>query len=111
MPDINDLFPSRFLNAADLQGRQPVVTIARVELEAMGHGAKRETKAVVYFAGKTKGLKLNKTLAMTIARIAGSPSTERWTGVALCLFATSAKFGADTFPVVRVKAPARQVAA
>jgi uncharacterized membrane protein len=105
MPNINEAFPSRFLKAADLRGREPVVTIARVAFEPMGHT--REVKAVVYFVGKAKGLKLNKTMATAISAIAGSPLTEAWIGVALCLYATSAAFGRDTFPVVRVKAPAK----
>ena len=105
-PNINDAFPSRFLKADDLQGREPVVTIARVTFEPMGRA--RDVKAVVYFVGKTKGMKLNKTMAAAIERIAGSPLTEDWIGVAVCLYATSADFGTETYPVVRVKAPVAQ---
>jgi hypothetical protein len=102
--DIQDLFPTKLLKAHDLQGHEPVVTIARVEVEPMGRT--REIKAVVYFRGKAKGLKLNKTMATAIARIAGSSNTEAWVGTAVQLFATVADFGGETFQVVRIKAPA-----
>jgi len=104
MANINDCFPSRYLKAHDLQGKQPVVTIDRVAMEPMGRT--REVVPVVYFVGKAKALKLNKTMATAIAEIAGSPLTERWTGTRLALFATSAEFGKQSYPVVRVKASA-----
>jgi hypothetical protein len=101
--NLNDLFPSAFLKAADLQGKEPVVTIAKVERVPMGR--KRELVAVLYFKGKDRGLKLNVTLARAIAAIAGTEEVERWTGIAVQLFATTETFNKQTFPVVRVKAP------
>lgn len=103
MANLNDIFPSRYLKAHELQGHDVPVTIASVVLEAMG--PTREEKPVVYFVGKVKGLKLNKTMAQAIAQIAGSAETEDWTGVAVCVYATFADFGKQTFPVVRIKAP------
>jgi len=73
-------------------------------------GRTREVLPVVYFVGKVKGLKLNKTMATAIAAIAGSDLTEKWTGVALCLYAASAEFGKQAYPVVRVKAAAQRTA-
>jgi len=108
MPNLNDLFPSKFLKAHDLQGHTPAVTIARVGVEAMGRT--RETLPVVYFKGKAKGLKLNKTNAAAIADIAGSAQTEDWIGVAVTLYATVADFGGQTYPVVRVRAVVPAVA-
>jgi hypothetical protein len=105
MATLNDLFPSRYLKAHDLQGHEPVVTIARVACEPMGKT--RDVKPVLYFAGKAKGLRLNKTMAVAIAAIAGSDDTDRWPGTAVQLFTTTATFDTRTFPVVRVKAPTR----
>jgi hypothetical protein len=104
MANINDAFPSRYLKAHDLQGREPVVTIARVAFESMGRT--RDIVPVVYFVGKAKALKLNKTMATAIAAIAGSAQTDDWPGVAVRLYGTSAAFGTETFAVVRVKAAA-----
>lgn len=106
MPNINDLFPSKFLKAHELQGKTPTVTIARVELAQVRGRTKVDTKAVVYFRGKAKGLLLNKTNAQSITQIAQSAVTEQWTGVAITLYATTATFGTETHAVIRVKAPA-----
>src|SRR5258708_1869484 len=103
--NLNDLFPSKWLKSYDLQGHEPVVTIDRIELEAMGRT--REALPVVYFRGKAKGLKLNKTIATAIAAIAGSPDIARWPGTPLQLYATTATFGGQAFQVVRVRAPIR----
>jgi hypothetical protein len=103
MANLNDVFPSRYLKAADLQNREWTLTIERVELEPMGRT--REVKPVCYFVGKTKALKLNVTMARVIAQIAQSEDTDTWRGVVVCLFATVADFGTQTFPVVRIKAP------
>jgi hypothetical protein len=102
MPNINDVFPSKFLKAHDLQGRAWTLTIARVEFEVMGRT--RETLPVVYFRGRPKGLKLNKTNAMAITAIAGSALTEDWIGVVVTIYATVADFGGQAYDVVRVRA-------
>lgn len=105
MPSINNIFPSRYLKAHELQGKEPVVTIAKVALEAMGRS--RDVCPVVYFRDKAKGLKLNITMARAIAAIAGSDDTDHWTGTVVQLFATTDEFATKTFPVVRIKAPLR----
>jgi hypothetical protein len=101
VPNINDAFPSKWLKAVDLQGHTPVVAITHVAFEVMGRS--QETKAVVYFAGKAKGLKLTKTTAAAITLIAGSPLTEDWGGVRVQLYATVADFGGQTYDVVRIR--------
>lgn len=106
MANINDAFPSRYLKAKDLQGKETTVRIARVVLEPFGRT--REPLPVVYFVGKAKGLKLNITMAQAIAQIAGTPETDAWTGVAVGLYPTSADFGTQSYPVVRVKTPKPQ---
>jgi hypothetical protein len=103
MPNINDLIPSRYLKAHELQGRSPIVTIDRVAAEVTGR--KRETKPVVYFVGKAKGMLINRTLATAITQIAGSPLTENWRGVKVQLIATTATYGDQSYPVVRIQAP------
>lgn len=109
MPNINDAFPSKYLKGSDLKGAEPVVTIDRVDFEPVGR--EREMKAVIYFAGKEKGLVLNKTNATKITQIAGSPQTEDWSGIRLKLYVAEQEFGGETYEVVRVKnAPAQGAA-
>ncbi len=103
MPNVAEYFPSAYLKASDLKGAQPIVTIDRVEYEAVGR--QKDMKPIVYFAGKEKGLVLNKTNCNKIVEIAQSPVTEDWTGVQIQLFATMVEFQGDTVEALRVKAP------
>lgn len=105
MPNINDIFPSKYLKAHELKGTSPTVTIDRVGVEQVRSRVKVDTKAVLYFRGKTKGLLLNKTNAQTVTAIAQSPLTERWPGVAVTLYATTATFDKTVHEVIRIKAP------
>lgn len=106
--NINDVFPSTFLKAYDLKGKTPTVTIDRVEFQQVrgGRTGSVETKAVVYFTGKGKGLLLNKTNARSIIAITGTAITEEWRGAVLTLFATVDTFGKEKHDVIRIKAPA-----
>ncbi len=102
MANINDAFPSNYLKASDLNGGQPVVVIDRIEFEPVGQ--KKEMKPIVYFAGKEKGLVLNKTNAKNITNLVGSPETEDWIGFSIRLYATNVEFQGDTVEAIRVKA-------
>lgn len=101
MPNINDAFPKNYLKASDLQGRQAVVTINRVEFEPVGR--EREMKAVLYFVGKQKGMVLNKTNAKKITDIVRSALTEEWAGHAIVLYPTETEFGGETVECIRIK--------
>ena len=90
--DINAAFPSKYLRAADLAGAAVTVTIDRIELEIVGQGSQKEQKPVVYFAGKQKGLVLNKTNATMIAKIAGSSDTDDWHGIEIRLVSAEVEF-------------------
>jgi hypothetical protein len=107
MPNIYACFPSKFLKAHELQGKTPTVTIDHVAFEQLRTrtGSGTETKAVLYFRGKEKGLLLNKTNARTVQQLARSPLTEDWAGLAITLYATTATFGLETHDVIRIKAP------
>ena len=107
--NINDAFPSNYLKASDLGGAQPIVTIDRVEVEPVGRT--KEMKPVIYFAGKQKGVILNKTNSKKIAEIAGSPDTDDWHGVQIKLYATDVDFQGETVEAIRVKSPAQKPAA
>ena len=49
MTSVSELFPSRFLKAADLKGRTVKAKIKKVEVEEIGQD--RDEKPVVYFEG------------------------------------------------------------
>ena len=101
MAKLNDLFPSRFISAADLQGQEVIATIDRVEIEKFDDDAQ---KPIVYFQGKTKGLVCNKTNAKSIALIAGD-DTDNWPGKAIVLFSMMVDFKGQVVEAIRVRRP------
>lgn len=102
MANINEAFPSNYLKASDLNGQQPTVTIDRVAFE--GVGREKELKPVLYFAGKEKGMVLNKTNAKNIANLIGSFETDEWVGFRIRLYATHVEFQGETVEAIRIKA-------
>ncbi len=101
MAKLSDIFPSRFLSAADLQGQEVIATIDRVEIEKFEDDAQ---KPIVYFQGKTKGLVCNKTNAKSIELIAGD-DTDNWPGAAIILFPMMVDFKGQVVEAIRVRRP------
>jgi hypothetical protein len=102
MASINDAFPSNYLKASDLKGRSVVVAVDRIEFEPVGQ--KKEMKPVLYFAGKDKGLVLNKTNAAKIISLLGTDETDNWRGGRIQLYPTETSFQGDMVDCIRVKA-------
>ena len=51
---MQDLFPSKYLRAADLQGKPRTVTIERVTHETFKDDGEDVTKAVLHFSDSTR---------------------------------------------------------
>jgi len=100
--NINDTFSGNMLKAADLKGAQPTVTIANIKMEKLGD----DTKPVLYFAGKEKGVVLNKTNATNIAAAYG-PETDLWVGKRVILFTAWVDFQGKSVEAIRIR-PAPQ---
>lgn len=94
---INDAFPSKYLAAADLNGKTITVTIDTIQMEEVGE----DHKPVVYFRGAKKGMVLNKTNASTISRMHGQ-DTDDWIGKRISIWPTQTDFRGDTVPCIRV---------
>lgn len=104
MGNIQDAFPSKYLKASDLQQREIVATIDRVDYESVGQGAKQERKPVLYFMNKEKGLVLNKTNANKITELLSTGITEEWHGRQIRLYPTETQFAGETVDCIRIKA-------
>ncbi len=97
---MSEEFPSKFLKAGDLQGREVRVTMSNVEREKIGD----DNKPVLYFKGKEKGVVLNKTNASTITDAYGD-DTEDWYDQPLILFSVMVDFQGKVAPAIRVRVP------
>jgi arabinogalactan endo-1,4-beta-galactosidase len=97
---MSEEFPSKYLKAADLQGREVRVTMAHVEREKIGE----DSKPVLYFKGKDKGVVLNKTNAGTISDAYGD-DTDDWYDQPLILFSVMVDFQGKVAPAIRCRVP------
>lgn len=97
---ISDEFPSQYIKASDLGGRDIRVTMGRVEREKIG----TDNKLVLYFKGKEKGLVLNKTNAGTISDAYGD-DTEDWYEQPLILFSVKTDYQGKVVDATRCRVP------
>lgn len=97
---ISDEFPSTYVKASDLGGREIRVTMVNVEREKIG----TDTKLVLYFKDAQKGLVLNKTNAYTIGDAYGE-DTEDWYGQPLILFSVKTDYQGKVVNATRCRIP------
>ena len=113
---VGDAYPSKYLAAADLDGRDITVTIESVELESIGQGQNKESKLVIGMKGKDKQFVVNKTNAKTISKVLGSDDTDDWIDQRIILGPREVEFQGDMIWSLRVSlrnpnsAPQRQPA-
>lgn len=105
MVNINDEFPSKFLKSADLHGQDVKVKISDVRSEDIGG----DRRLIMYFAGKTRGMVLNKTNARTIADAYGD-DTDQWVGADIILFSMKVDFQGRMVDGLRVRVPRQKPA-
>lgn len=98
---VNDLFPSRWLSAADLPASRPVaVTVETISLEPIRQrDGSQEMRAVMRFRGARKTLILNKTQARAMAEITGTAILQNWIGARITLVAGTAPNGRPTIVI------------
>lgn len=103
MARLQDLYPSKYLKAADIEGHEPIVTIRTCVVEELGQEDSKESKPVLYFEGKERGLALNKTNAETIALILDSDDTDDWKGQRIKLVVEVVAFKGKATKAIRVR--------
>ena len=105
---ISAAFPSDYLKAADLSGKTVRVVMSHIKMKLIGAGDDQENKPVLYFAGKDKGLVLNKTNANAIAAVYGDDS-DNWEGAEVDLYPAMVQFKDKMVEAIRVKVPPVQM--
>src|SRR3990172_5005194 len=98
------MFPSKYIDAATLEGHDVVVEIESVRMETLeGEKGEKDTKPVVRLKGKKKLWVLNKTNAKIIARLY-SNDVDGWIGKRITLYPTTCDaFGQHDIECVRVR--------
>lgn len=96
------LFPSKYIKAPDLMGKEVTVTIKETDV-----GHKIETsrgnvpKPVMYFRGKDKGLVLNKTKVEVIKKLYGT-ETDDWDGKKIIIKAGRTKYKGEMVDCINI---------
>ena len=102
MANINDVYPSKWLVAADIPG-PTIVTIRKAEIQRFKgqDGKADEDKVIVQFDRYEKAMVCNKTNATTIASFYGE-DTDDWIGERITIFPTKVQWGARLVDAIRV---------
>ena len=97
------MYPSEYLNAADLLGKDVPATIESIKVEDVpGADGTKKPKPVVMFKGTKKRFPLPKCCANTIAAKYGTDTAD-WIGKKVTLFPTTCMAFGQTVECVRVK--------
>jgi len=98
---LNEVFPSSYIAAADLDGNEKTVTIESVEQTQFQNDPR--PKLVIKMRGTDRGFVVNKTNATTIASFYGD-ETDNWLGKRITLIpAQTANPAGQQVPCIRVK--------
>jgi len=101
MGNWRDSIPSKYLKAADLDGKPHLVTIKRFSVEK----SDTEKFPCVWFGEFDKGFRLNVTNGKKIESIAGSADPVRWPNTRVVIYPTETELRGETVDCIRVRAP------
>jgi hypothetical protein len=99
----SDFDKSRFFKADDLEGELKL-RIKNVTTEAIGVGAEKEDKLVVWFTNDKRGLVLNRVNNRTL-RGAFADDTAGWAGKVIIVFPMMVEMRGKMVPGTRVRIP------
>jgi hypothetical protein len=99
--NVDELYPSKYLSAGDLQGKEPTVTITQITMEKMTDG---QNKPCIFVNNRPKGIILNKTNAMAIASMYGK-NTDAWIGKKIKLVKVWTDFQGKPVEAIRLVPP------
>jgi hypothetical protein len=104
----DEVFPSKYLKAADLKGKPLVVTIEAADLEHLKNGKGEEQgKTVLSFVGVRKTLPLNMTNWDAVAAICGDDTAD-WPGKKIELYPTKTPLRGEIVDCIRVRETAQR---
>jgi hypothetical protein len=103
MPHVMKMFERDYIHAADLDEKERVLVIERVEQGALDtHSKTKKKMPIVYFKGAKKGLGINVTNAKTLIALYG-PHTEKWIGKAITIYPTTTDSPEGRVDCIRIR--------
>jgi hypothetical protein len=102
----DEVFPSKYLKAADLKGKPRIVTIVMAPFEKLkGLDGKENRKIVLYFKNVPKSLPLNATNFDAVRDATGCDDTDDWVGKEIELYPTRTTMGGKLVDCIRIRPP------
>jgi hypothetical protein len=98
----NDVFPSQWKKAADLDTEGEELTIKEATTEKIGENS--ETKPVVWFEECNEGLICNVTNWNIIVELTGEEDSDNWPGKRIKLVRARVPFGGKIVDAIRIEA-------
>jgi len=106
----DEIFPSKYLKAADLNGTAIAATIQSATIEVLkAPDGKEQTKTILGFKGGKKTLPLNMTNWDAVVDLTGEDDTARWPGHKIELYPTTTEMKGKVVDCIRIRAPEQGV--
>jgi hypothetical protein len=106
MPTKDDVFPSKYLKVADLNGRPLTLEIKSAPLEVLTTpDGKQESKVVLYFTTTPKKMPLNKTNFEACVDVTGEVDSDNWAGKRVELFTSVTQMAGSERDCIRIRTP------
>jgi len=102
MVNVNEAFPSNWLAAHDLNGRDITLIINKSSVENLGQPPQVDRKLCIWFNGTEKGMTLNVINRNTIIDMYG-PETNNWHGESITVYPTTTEWQGKMVPCVRIR--------
>lgn len=105
MPKASELFPSKYLKAADLGGKYVTAVLGKIEvIDIGGEGKPGDMKPVVHLRNRSKQLVLNKTNTMVLAKAFGDELND-WSGEEIEIYPDTVPMNGQIVDCIRVRKP------
>src|SRR5262249_25586966 len=102
----DEMFPSRFLKAADLGGKAKILHIIAAEKEELTDlKGKKQKKMVLHFKGTDKVLPLNVTNWNSVVDVTGEADSENWVDFKIKLYPDRTSLGGEMKDCIRITNP------
>jgi hypothetical protein len=95
-----DLFPSKFLQSADVKAKQIVATISHMAQEMVGQGQDQKKKPVLHLEGH-KPMVLNRTNCETLEEAFGD--SDDWPGHKIKIYCVKTQYAGKTVDGLRIE--------
>jgi hypothetical protein len=106
--DFDDVYGSKYLSAADLNGQRKRVKIVDTEVSDLREkDGSTKRKYIVWFETEEKALVLNKTNALRLAQAFGK-NREGWNGAVIELYGEMTSLGKEGIRLRPVRKPSQQ---